>query len=326
MSTSLAVFAMLGGLSVLGVGGEAIVRGAATLARIVGLTPAVIGLTVVAAGTSLPELVVSGMAALRGSPAIAVANVVGSNIFNVVFVLGVTAAIAPLPVRGNVVRVEWPFLIIVSCLTGLVMRDLMIDRVEGAVFSAALIGFMAFSVWLARREVVGVEAAQFEAEVGQRQLPARWRELGVAIAFVAGGLLLLVLGGGWLVDGAVAIARSAGLSERVIGLTIVAAGTSAPEAAASIVAARRGQADIAIGNIIGSNIFNLLGILGLTALLTPVAVPAELMRVDFWWMLGTSAVLFPVMRTGLRISRAEGVLLLAIFALYLGLLLRTPGS
>jgi cation:H+ antiporter len=309
------------GLVALALGGELLVRGATTLARIAGLTPAVIGLTVVAMGTSLPELVVSLLAAQQGSPAIAIGNVVGSNMFNIVGILAITALVVPLPVRGSVTRIEWPFMFAASWIGVMFMRDLVVDRLEGATFLAALILFTTYAIWLARREMLADERAQFSAEVEQRSLPVRLREMGTSIGLLIVGIVLLVLGGNWLVDGSVAVARALGMTERVIGLTIVAAGTSSPELAASLVAARRGQTDVAVGNLIGSNIFNVLGILGTTALITPIAVPDEAIRTDVWWMLGTSFLLFPLMRRRMQIGRLEGALLVGTYATYLALLL-----
>jgi cation:H+ antiporter len=158
-----------------------------------------------------------------------------------------------------------------------------------------------------------------------RGLPRRWREVGISVGLLAVGIVLLVVGGNWLVDGAVAVARAIGMTERVIGLTIVAAGTSAPELAASLVAARRGQTDVAVGNLIGSNIFNVLAILGTTALVTPIAVPAEALQTDVWWMLGTSFLLLPLMRRRMELGRLDGGLLLASYGVYLVLLLRGRG-
>lgn len=313
---------ILAGLAALAVGGEVLVRGATTIARLSGLTPAVIGLTVVAMGTSLPELVVSLLAASRGSPGIAIGNVIGSNLFNIVGILAITAMVVRLPVRGSVVKIEWPFMFAASWIGVMFMRDGVVDRLEGGTFLAALLLFTTYAVWLARQEMQAAEAAQFSAETEARSLPPRAREMGVAVALLAAGIVLLILGGNWLVDGAVVVARNLGMTERVIGLTIVAAGTSSPELAASLIAARRGQTDVAVGNLIGSNIFNVLGILGVTALVTPIAVPPEAIRVDAWWMLGTSFALFPLMRRRLELGRSEGAILLLSYGIYLGLLLR----
>jgi cation:H+ antiporter len=309
------------GLLLLAGGGEMLIRGATALARLAGVTPAVIGLTVVALGTSVPELVVSLLAASQGQPDIAVGNVVGSNIFNVVGVLGLTALVTAIPVHGTAVRLEWPFMFIVSCLVVLLARDGVIDRVEGGFMVGSLVLFVAYMVWLARREVAGAERSEFAEEATRRSIRGRSATLAVAAGAVVLGLVLLGLGGRALVSGAVELARLAGMSERVIGLTIVAIGTSMPEVAASIVAAVRGRTDVAVANLIGSNIFNLLGILGTTALYRPVPVSRAMLHGDMVWMMVTALVLFPVLRTGMRVSRWEGVVLLAIYLAYLASLL-----
>jgi cation:H+ antiporter len=311
------------GLVLLAGGGEFLVRGATTLARIAGLTPAVIGLTVVAAGTSLPELVVSVIAALRGTPDIAVGNVIGSNIFNIGMVLGAAAVVAPLVVHGAAVRLEWPVMFLASWIGFLLMRDHSLDRLEGGFFVATLVVFMAYSVYIARHEVSAEEAADYASETAGRSLHLRARALALSLLAVVLGSGLLVLGGKFLVDGAVSIARHAGMTERVIGLTIVAVGTSAPELAASLVAAYRGRTDLALANIIGSNIFNILGILGVTAMVHPIPVADAIVHTDAWWMLGFTVALLPMMRTGKKISRPEGGLLLAGYAVYVLTLLRS---
>jgi cation:H+ antiporter len=315
------------GLALLAGGGEALVRAATTIAEIVGVTPAVIGLTVVAIGTSLPELVVSMLASVRGEPDLAVANVVGSNIFNIAATLGLTAMIVPLPVHGSAVRLEWPVMFAASVVTLFVARDGSIDRVEGAVLLVALLFFIVYTIRLARRDLGGAEVRQLEAHVESRDIglssAARaGRGLPVALAVLALGVVGLVAGGHFLVDGAVRLARLAGLSERVIGLTIVAGGTGAPELATSLVAAFRKRTDVAIANMIGSNIFNLLGILGLTAVITPVPVAAAIVRSDMWWMIGSALLLLPFMRSNARVSRLEGAVLAGGYVVYLVVLLR----
>ncbi len=311
------------GLGLLAGGGEALVRGATTIARIAGLTPAVIGLTVVAAGTSLPELVVSILAAFHGTPDIAVGNVVGSNIFNIGMVLGAAALVTPLVVHGAAVRLEWPVMFLASWIGFLLMRDYGLDRLEGGFFVASLIVFIAYSVYIARYEVSAEEETDYASETAGRSLHPRTRELGMSILAVVVGSGLLVLGGKFLVDGSVAIARYAGMTERVIGLTIVAVGTSAPELAASLVAAYRGRTDLALANIIGSNIFNILGILGITALIHPIPIAEAIVQTDVWWMLAFAVVLFPMMRKGKSISRIEGGVLLAGYGIYVFTLLRS---
>jgi len=328
MDTLAAIALLLLGLGLLAGGGEALVRAATTLAELAGVPPAVIGLTVVAIGTSLPELVVSLVAATSGEPDLAVANVVGSNIFNVAATLGLTALIIPLPVHGSAVRLEWPVLFGSSFLGLLLARDGQLDRLEGAFFVVTLVLFIAYTVHLARTSVGTSEARQLtehveardigHAETGRR---ARLRLLGT-LAVLAVGLGALVAGGRFLVEGAVALARIAGMSERVIGLTIVAGGTGAPELATSLVAALRKRTDVAVANMIGSNIFNILGILGVTALVAPVRVAPALIRSDFWWMIGTTLLLMPLLRSESRLSRTEGTTLLGAYAVYLVLLLR----
>jgi cation:H+ antiporter len=321
VETVAAIGGIVLGLVLLAGGGEGLVRGATTLARLAGVTPAVIGLTVVAMGTSLPELVVSVLASVEGRPDIAVGNVVGSNLFNVGAVLGVAALVAPLVVHGSAVRLEWPVMFVVSWLGLLLMRDGVVDRLEGGFFLTALVVFTAYTVRVGRVAVVDEEAAEFSAEIETRTLRGRAREFGVAAALVLGGMGLLVVGGQVLVNGAVVLARLAGWSERVIGLTIVAGGTSAPELAASVVAAVRGRTDVALANVIGSNIFNILGILGTGALILPLQVAPGIVGSDAWWMIGAAGMLLPVMLTGRRISRPEGAVLLAGYCVYLGFLI-----
>jgi cation:H+ antiporter len=325
MSLPVALFLVVVGLALLAGGGEALVRAATTLAGLAGVSPAVIGLTVVAIGTSLPELVVSLVAALGGQPDLAIANVVGSNIFNVAATLGLTALLLPLPVHGSAVRLEWPVMFAASGLLLLVAQDGAVDRVEGAGFLVGLALFVAYTVRVARRDVGAAEARSLAEEVESRDIDApggRPPRLAVPLAVLAVGLAALVVGGRLLVDGAVAMARLAGMSERVIGLTIVAGGTGAPELATSLVAALRRRTDVAIANMIGSNIFNVLGILGVTALVRPVPVADAVLRVDLWWMLGTAVLLLPLLYTGARLSRVEGGLLVAAYGAYLTVVLR----
>jgi cation:H+ antiporter len=325
VSLGLSLLLVVAGLVLLAGGGEALVRAATTLATIAGVSPAVIGLTVVAIGTSLPELVVSLVAALGGQPDLAIANVVGSNIFNVAATLGLTALLIPLPVHGSAVRREWPVMFAASALLVLVARDGAVDRVEGGFFIVGLALFVAYTVRMARRDVGAAEARTIADEVEARDLDAPGRthpRLAVPLAVLAVGLVALVAGGRLLVDGAVSLARLAGMSERVIGLTIVAGGTGAPELATSIMAALRRRTDVAVANMIGSNIFNILGILGITALVRPVPVAADVVRVDVWWMLGTTVLLLPLLYSGKRLTRVEGGVLVAAYAAYLVVLLR----
>ena len=310
------------GLLMLVAGGELLLRGAVGLATLARLTPAVIGLTVVAAGTSVPELAVSAAAAARGKVDITVGNVVGSNIFNITFIIGLAALIAPLSISGNTVRLEYPVLALVTLLCVAVGDHGRVGRLDGVLFLAIYVGFIAYLVSLVRRQVTAAEASQFAAEAkslgeGAPRPPRLW----ASALLVAAGVALLAGGAEATVRGAVEIGREVGLSERVIGLTIVAVGTGLPEVVTSVVSSVRGRDDIAIANVIGSNLFNVLGILGLNALIVPLPFAEEIARQDNWWMLGTTLLLFPIIFTGGRVNRWEGAFLILVYVAYLTLLL-----
>ncbi|BDG04842.1 calcium/sodium antiporter [Anaeromyxobacter oryzae] len=303
------------GLALLTAGAEALVRGASRLALAAGLSPLVIGLTVVAYGTSTPELVVSTMASLRAQPDIAVANVVGSNVFNVLFILGACAVILPLAISRQVWRREVPIMIGASLLLLAFAADGRVGRGESLVLLAGIVGYTVVSIRASRRESA---AAQAEAAHGERlDRPAR-RGLGTSVLLVLGGLGALVLGARWLVDSAVAIARAAGLSEVVIGLTIVAAGTSLPEVATSIVATIRGERDIAVGNVVGSNVYNVLAILGVAGLVAPggLVVHRSLVALDIPFMTAVAVACLPLFFTARTLARWEGGLFLGYYAAY----------
>jgi cation:H+ antiporter len=311
---------VLSGLVLLVLGGELLIRGASGVALLLRLTPTVVGLTVVAAGTSMPELVVSLRAALGGSPGLSAGNIVGSNVFNIAAILGVTAVIRPLSIQGNTVRLEWPVMMIAAFQFHLLARDGTIDRLEGAFFAVAATIFVGYSVFIARGEMTKVETEEFTdlttASFGRTGAAGTAFNVGAVVI----GIAVLGSGAELLVRGATSIARNLGVSETLIGLSIVAAGTSLPELATSLVAAYRGRDDMAVANIVGSNIFNVLVIGGITSLVRPLAVPGDIIDRDDLWMLGFSALLFPVMRTGMRITRAEGALLLAGFLGYMWVL------
>jgi cation:H+ antiporter len=310
------------GLALLSVGGEVLLRGAVGLAARLRLTPAVIGLTVVAAGTSVPELAVSVIAALQNQTDIAVANVVGSNIFNIVFILGVCALVHPLAIGGNTIRLEYPVLALVTLLSVAVTDDGQVSRLDAVLLIAVYLCFTAYMVALVKEQMNALEQQEFGDQVhelgGDRPVP---RSLGSLLALVGGGAALLGLGAQVTVTGAVDLARLFGLSERIIGLTIIAAGTGLPEVVTSVVSTVRGRADVAIGNVIGSNLFNILGILGLSAIVSPLQVHPLIVARDNWWMLGATLALFPLMFTGFRITRPEGGLLLGGYVAYLWFLL-----
>lgn len=320
MSLPVAVLLVVVGIALLGSGADLLVRGAVTLAQAARIPVAVIGLTVVSMGTSLPELTVSLSAALRGADDIGLGNVIGSNIFNIGVVLGLSALVRPMRVHGSAVRIEWPFMFLASFQLLLLARDGRLDRLEGAFFVAALILFTTYMVRLGRSQLEAEEAQDLADTVQMLAPKARMRSWSGALLFIAAGSGILILGGDLLLRGAITVSRAAGLSERIIGLTIVAAGTGAPEVATSIMAARRGQNEIAIGNVIGSNILNILAILGLTSLVTPLTVAPQMISNDLWWMLGLSLVLYPMMRTGHVIGRRDGAVLVGGYATYLTLL------
>jgi cation:H+ antiporter len=321
MLTSLGLVAL--GILLLVVGGETLLRGAVGLATLLRLTPAVIGLTVVAAGTSVPELAVSGVAAYQGSTEIAAANVVGSNIFNITIIVGMCALIRPLAIAGNTIRLEYPVLVLVTLLCVVIAQDGVITRLDATLCIAVYVAFTVYLVSLVRGQVTAAEDRELKAEVQEltpttdAARPRGW----VCLALVAAGVALLGGGAQATVTGAVGIARLMGWSERLIGLTIVSAGTGLPEVVASLVSSVRGRSDMAIGNVIGSNLFNILAILGLSGLLAPLPVAPALVASDCWWMLGVTLLIFPIMFSGLRINRWEGAVLVAAYGAYLWQLL-----
>ena len=301
---------LLLGLVLLAVGGDVLVRGAVATATRLGVSPLLIGLTLVGFGTSTPELVTSLEAALRGAPGIAVGNVVGSNIANILLILGVAAVIAPFAVgaafrRDGTAVVLSAVLLVAVCLLG------RIGPVIGGAFLALLLAYLVLSVRQDRAAGAGAATAPPE----RKPMP-----VPLALLLVAGGIAATILGARWLVEGAVRLAAGLGVSETVIGLTIVAVGTSLPELVTSVTAALRRQGDIAFGNVLGSNVFNVLFILGATALVRPIDVPASIARVDVWVVLAASLGLALVARTGWRVTRAEGAGLLAAYLAYLAYL------
>lgn len=301
------------GLVLLFAGGEALVRGSARLARQAGVSPLVIGLTVVAFGTSAPELVVSTSAALAGRDDVALGNVVGSNIFNVLFVLGSCALIRPLVVAQQLVWRDVPILIGLSVGVLLLSLDGRISTAEGAILAIGLAVFTVYTIRASRRETAAIRE-EYDAGVPAERGARRWP---IDVAFVAAGLGLLVLGGRAMVASAVEIAVAFGLSETVIALTIVSVGTSLPEVAASLVATFRGERDIAAGNAIGSSIFNLLGILGVAAVAGGgLTVAPALESFDLPVMTATAVACLPIMARGHQLARWEGALFLAYYAAY----------
>ncbi len=302
------------GLVTLVIGAEGLVRGASRLAVSFGVSPLVVGLTVVAFGTSAPEMAVSVGSALNGNPDLAIGNVVGSNIANVLLILGISAIIAPLLVAEQIIRQEIPIMIGASALLVVMALDGDLSRLEAAALFALVVGYTVFLVVQSRRASKAVQD-EFETEIPVSAWDRHW---SVQLLLVAAGLAMLVAGAGWLVDAAVSFARAFGVSDLVIGLTIVAVGTSMPEIATSIVAAMRGQRDIAVGNVVGSNVFNIFAVLGVTGMVSAGGLPvSETARnFDLWVMLAVAFACLPILITGREIARWEGALFLGYYAAY----------
>ncbi len=301
------------GLLLLAAGGETLVRGAVGAARALGVSPLLIGLTLVGFGTSTPELVTALQAASRGSPGIAVGAVVGSNIANILLILGLGALLRPIRFEAAAFRRDGAVLALVTVACLVVVLYGRLTPVVGAVFVAALASYVVLSWLQERRAPAGDAEAERIADTAEAAGPGRPRVLpGLLLA--VGGIVLTIGGARLLVDGAIEVARASGVSETVIGVTIVALGTSLPEMVASIAAAVRGRSDVAFGNVVGSNIYNVLGILGVTALVKPIAVPAEVAAFDIWVMAGAALLLLA--QRNLRLGRREGLVLLLCYGLY----------
>ncbi len=313
----------LAGLVALVAGADLLVRGASRLALSFGISPLVVGLTIVAFGTSAPEMAVSAGAVLNGQTGLAMGNVVGSNIFNVLFILGLSALITPLVVHVQLIRQEVPIMIGASLLVLVLALDGTLGLFDGALLFGLLLAYTGFLVVQSRRASREAQA-EFDAEI-QPASPDAWdARLPVQLALIAAGLALLVLGSDWLVSAAVFFAQSLGVSDLVIGLTIVAAGTSMPEVATSIMAALKGERDIAVGNVVGSCTFNLLGCLGLSGLLAGLlpgspglTVAPSLLALDIWVMLAVALACLPIFLSGREIARWEGAVFLGYYVAYM---------
>jgi cation:H+ antiporter len=315
------------GLTCLIIGAHILVKGASELAFRLGVSPLVVGLTIVALGTSSPEIAISIDAALSGNSEIAVGNVVGSNIFNVLFILGLSAVIAPLVVQLQLIRQEVPLMIGFSILCVVLAQDGSLDRYDGLLLVILMLAYTTFLVLQSKRQNAILRS---EVRTGQyasaSDLPAksqpdgaaRQRHWAISLLQLAVGLVLLVVGSGWLVESATIIARFFGIADVIIGLTIVAAGTSMPEVATSIIATLKGERDIAIGNVVGSNIFNILACLGISSLVAPqgLDIPGSVLAFDFWVMLAVALICLPIFFSGRTIARWEGFVLLGYYLAY----------
>jgi cation:H+ antiporter len=323
--TTVAFFVI--GIAALVLGAEALVRGAARLAARTGLSSVVIGLTVVAFGTSAPELAVSLGAAFRDEADLAVGNVVGSNIANVLLVLGISAVVGGgLVVAQRIVRIDVPIMLGASLLVLVFALDNELGRWEGAVFVVLLLVYVSWTVWAARRSTSPADTVEYDEALSAEKLRASSPITDVG--YVLGGLVLLVAGSTALVEAATDIAASLGVSELVIGLTVVAIGTSLPEIATSVLAAARGQRDLAVGNAIGSNIFNILAVLGLTAVISPssIPIPDGALTLDVPIMVVVAFACLPIFANGYAVLRWEGAVFLTYYAAYLGWLVLDNGD
>lgn len=310
-----ALIAILGGLLLLAWSASRFIDGAAASARHLGMPPLLIGMVVVGFGTSAPEMVVSAMAAADDSPALALGNALGSNIFNIGLILGVTSVLAPISVQSRVVRRELPLLLMIGLFVGAMLWDLTLTRLEAVFLLVVFIALMAWTIVSGMRQ----KGDSLEADIEQ-QLQQNEMALGPALTCLVAGLLLLVLSSRVLVWGAVTVAEALGVSDLIIGLTIVALGTSLPELAASLIAVRKGEHELAIGNVVGSNMFNLLAVVGIAGLITPMqGLAVEVLHRD-WMVMMLMTVAMAAMAYGLRdigrLNRLEGVTLLLAFVSY----------
>lgn len=298
------VLLLIVGLTTLIVGGEFLVKGAVGIAKKFGIPSLVIGMTVVSFGTSAPELLVSVNAAVTGSPEIAIGNVIGSNIANLALVLGLTVLIFPLKVDRNSKWIDWPMMMLASILFYLFSYDQMVEWWEGLILFALLLGFI---FWLINN-----------SRKNKTDTPSEYPgNLSKAFGFLIIGLVGLYFGSDWLLDGAVGLAESAGMEKHVIGVTIVAFGTSVPELVTSCVAAFKKETDISIGNLIGSNIFNIMAVIGLTSMIKEIEVEQSVIQSDMIWVLAIAAALLPIMAIGKKVNRFKGILLFAAYITYI---------
>lgn len=318
MDFLIALVSIIGGFAILIVGGETLVRASVNLAVRIKITPAVIALTIIAAGTSAPELVTSILASARNAPDIAAGNVVGSNTFNILAIIGISALIKTNTVSRTLLRLDLPFLLGSCILFVFLGRDASIVRSEGILLLALLVGFLVFSVFKAKKQ--GLSEKELE-EIDFNSKSIVWDIVHLTL-----GIIALLAGAHFALEGAVSLGELLGLSERIIGVTIVSVGTGLPELATSAVAAYRGRNDIAIANVVGSNIFNTLGIIGVASTIQPLGVSPEIMASDAIWMLAGTFVIFPIIYLGkLKVNKVSGGFLLFMYVSYISYLL-TVGS
>ncbi|MGA7616738.1 MAG: calcium/sodium antiporter [Thermoanaerobaculia bacterium] len=309
------------GIAALVAGADLLVRGASSIAVAAGISPLVVGLTVVAYGTSAPELAVSVSAALAGHSDLAVGNVVGSNIANILLILGISAVAAPLVVHQQLIRLDVPLMIGIFGVLYLMSLDGVLSRIDGIVLAIGSAVYTVFAILKSRRETRRVRQ-EYEKKYGEAPETPRRRHAGIDLLLIAAGTFLLWLGARWLVHSATVIASLFGISQLVIGLTVVAVGTGLPELATSVIASFRGERDISVGNVVGSNIFNVLAVLGVTAMVAPagVGVPASAVSFDMPVMLAVAVACLPIFFNGYRIARWEGAIFVFYYAAYVAYL------
>ncbi len=313
--------ALLAGLALLYFGAQELIRGGAALALRLGLSALAVGLTVIAYGTSSPEMVVSVQAAASGNGAISLGNVVGSNICNILLILGLAAAIAPVTAHAQLIRREVPVMIAASFLLCALLWDGTLGRIDGAALFAAVVAYTYLTLRDARRAHAAAVESEFKEELPETKGLGAWAAGGLVIF----GLGVLILGSNLFVDGAVRLAEGWGVSQGVIGLTVVAVGTSLPELATSVMASAKGESDVAVGNVVGSNIFNILGILGLAALIQPMDATG-IRHSDLLVMLAVAIVLLPLVRARGKVGRLEGIVMLLAYAGYTAWLVKGMGA
>ena len=301
------------GLVLLFFGGDFLVKGAAGLALRANIPPMLVGLTVVAMGTSAPELLVSFQAAIEGKGDIAMGNVVGSNIANIALILGITALIFPLTLSKKILTNEWLAMMLASLGLLFFLQDGELSQMEGAIFVFVLVSYIIQQFYISRKKTVVLADLDIPAD-------AQSKSIYVLLAFIVGGSVALIFGARWFLDGAIAIAQNFGISDRVIAITLIAFGTSVPELAASVIAAYRRHNDISLGNIIGSNLFNILAILGISSSTVPISVSDAIVDRDLYWMIGISALILPFTLIRSKLGKTEGAILLGVYVFYIFLL------
>ena len=307
------ILLLIAGLVALVMGGESLVRGASSLAIRIHVSPLVVGLTIVAFGTSAPELLISLSAAIGGSPDIATGNVVGSNICNLALVLGITVLIGPVYINRNTIQIDWPVTMGASVLLYLFVLNHTLSALEGLIMFSLLIAYTTLIIWQSRKKLKGARAVEFDLDVPDTPSSSRIKDIFLIIF----GSLCLYFGAQWFITGAKALALFLDVSQRVVGITVVALGTSLPELVTAIVASFKKETDLAVGNLLGSNIFNILSIMGITSMVKQIQVNELILQVDMLWMLGITFLILPPMLIRRKLGKPEGVVLLSIYVYYI---------